>query len=116
MEFRMSEPLYKVLSADLWQQAEAEGEFRGAGIDLQDGFIHLSAPDQVKETVAKHFAGQGELVLVTVDGDRLGDSLKWEASRGGALFPHVYGVISMEAVQCVEPLPLNADSVHEFPF
>ncbi|MGI9474094.1 MAG: DUF952 domain-containing protein [Rubripirellula sp.] len=112
----MSQPLYKVLSSDLWRQAEGEGEFRGAGIDLQDGFIHLSSAGQVKETVAKHFCDQDDLVLVTIDEERLGTSLKWEPSRGGDLFPHVYGVISMEAVDRVEPLPLGPGNVHQFPF
>lgn len=112
----MSQPLYKVLSAEVWQEAESSGQFGGAGIDLTDGFIHLSAPNQVKETVAKHFADQSDLLLVTVDGSRLGSILKWEESRGGALFPHVYGVIPMGAVEKVEPLPLGEDGAHQFPF
>lgn len=112
----MSQPLYKVLSAELWREAESNGQFGGAGIDLADGFIHLSAPNQVKETVAKHFADQTDLVLVTVDGSRLGSILKWEKSRGGALFPHVYGVIPLTAVKKVEPLPLGKNGAHQFPF
>ena len=108
--------LYKVLSADAWQQAELDGTFRGVGIDLEDGFIHLSAPDQVKEVVAKYFANQDDLVLVSLDGDRLGDSLRWEASPDGVLFPHVYGDIPLQAVESVDPLPIGEDQVHQFPF
>jgi len=108
--------LYKVLSADAWQQAELEGTFRGVGIDLEDGFIHLSAPDQVKEVVAKYFANQDDLVLVSLDADRLGESLRWETSPDGVLFPHVYGGIPLEAVESVDPLPMGEDKVHQFPF
>ena len=108
--------LYKVLSADAWQQAELDGMFRGVGIDLEDGFIHLSARDQVKEMVAKYFANQDDLVLVSLDGDRLGDSLRWEASPDGVLFPHVYGDIPLQAVESVDPLPIGEDQVHQFPF
>ncbi|MDF1843500.1 MAG: DUF952 domain-containing protein [Rubripirellula sp.] len=108
--------LYKVLSADAWQQAELDGTFRGVGIDLEDGFIHLSAPDQVKEVVANFFANQDGLVLVSLDGDRLGESLRWEASSDGVLFPHVYGDIPLQAVKSVDPLPLGEDNVHQFPF
>ena len=108
--------LYKVLSADAWQQAELDGMFRGVGIDLEDGFIHLSARDQVKEMVAKYFANQDDLVLVSLDGDRLGDSLRWEASPNGVLFPHVHGDIPLQAVESVDPLPIGEDQVHQFPF
>ncbi|MGB0599712.1 MAG: DUF952 domain-containing protein [Rubripirellula sp.] len=108
--------LYKVLSADAWQQAELDGVFRGVGIDLEDGFIHLSAPNQVKEIVAKFFANQDGLVLVSLDSDRLGESLRWEASPDGILFPHVYGDIPLQAVKSVDPLPLGEDNVHQFPF
>ncbi len=108
--------LYKVLSADAWQQAELDGMFRGVGIDLEDGFIHLSARDQVKEMVAKYFANQDDLVLVSLDEDRLGDSLRWEASPNGVLFPHVHGDIQLQAVESVDPLPIGEDQVHQFPF
>lgn len=108
--------LYKVLSADAWQQAELDGMFRGVGIDLEDGFIHLSARDQVKEMVAKYFANQDDLVLVSPDEDRLGDSLRWEASPNGVLFPHVHGDIPLQAVESVDPLPIGEDQVHQFPF
>jgi len=108
--------LYKVVPAEVWRSAEQEGLFRGSGIDLQDGFIHLSAADQVVETVARHFAGQKDLMLITIDGDKLGSALRWEPSRDAALFPHVYGVIPIEAVEKVDPLPLADDGTHRFPF
>ena len=111
----MTQPLYKVVSAEVWRRAEAEGLFRGAGIDLQDGFIHLSSPDQVVETVEKHFAGQENLLLVTIDGDKLGQALRWEPSRGGDLFPHVYGEIRFDAVVQVDLLPTGDDGKHIFP-
>ena len=111
----MSSPIYKVVSRQQWLEAEASGVFRGSGVDIQDGFIHLSAADQVVETVAKHFAGQDDLLLISVDAEALGDALKWEASRGGALFPHIYGDLPMSAVTQTEPLALGQDGVHRFP-
>lgn len=113
----MSDPsLYKVVPERIWREAESTGLFRGYGIDLQDGFIHLSARDQVVQTVEKHFAGLDGLLLVTVDGEQLGSALRWEPSRGGALFPHAYAAIPMAAVQRVDPLPLRDDGQHVFPF
>jgi len=84
-------------------------------IDLQDGFIHFSTAGQAAETAARHFTGQAGLVLVAVDADVLGDALRWEVSRGGALFPHLYGDLPMSAVREVVPLPLDADGRHVFP-
>lgn len=107
--------IYKVVSADQWEEAEKTGEFLGAVIDLSDGYIHFSSPEQVQETVAKHFAGQTNLLLVAVDPDKLGEALKWEPSRGGALFPHLYGPLSMESVISVVDLPLGKDGQHLFP-
>lgn len=89
---------YKVLTTDQWAQCQADGVFTGAPVDLADGYIHLSAANQLDETIAKHFAGQSGLVVVTVDLSALGDAVKWEASRGGALFPHVYGPLPMAAI------------------
>lgn len=111
----MNRSLYKVLSAEIWKAAESVGELQGTGIDLQDGFIHLSSADQVQETVALHFAGQSDLVLVAIDAEALGETLRWESSRNDQLFPHVYGVIPMAAVERVDPLPLGADGSHIFP-
>jgi len=84
-------------------------------VDHQDGFIHFSTAEQAAETAARHFAGQGDLVLVAVDADLLGDALRWEASRGGALFPHLYGDLPMAAVLEVVSLSLDADGRHVFP-
>ncbi len=85
---------FKILTADQWAAFAAEGMFAGAPVDLADGYIHLSTGDQVAGTLAKHFAGQTGLVLATIDLTMLGDTVKWEVSRGGALFPHVYGVLT----------------------
>ena len=107
--------IYKICPEALWQEAERAGAFKGAAIDLADGYIHFSTAAQAEETAAKHFAGQNGLVLVSVDADRLGESLKWEPSRGGALFPHLYGDLPLTAVTRVDPLPLGPDGVHIFP-
>ncbi len=93
---------YKVLTADQWAQFQADGMFVGAPIDLSDGYIHLSAADQLEETIAKHFAGQSGLVVATVDLTALGNTVQWEASRGGALFPHVYGSLPIAAILDME--------------
>ena len=111
----MSETIYKISPRDAWQQALKAGVFLGAPVDEQDGYIHFSTAAQLVETAAKHFAGQDDLVLVAVDAARLGDALKWEPSRGGALFPHLYGPLLMEAVQLAEDLPLGPDGAHVFP-
>jgi len=107
--------IFKICPAPLWRQAERSGVFRGSELDLRDGFIHFSTASQAVETAAKHFAGQRDLVLVSVDANKLGDRLKWEPSRGGALFPHLYGDLDVAAVTAVHPLPLGADGAHKFP-
>jgi len=107
--------IYKILPASLWDAAERQGVFRGSPIDMQDGFIHFSIAEQAVETAAKHFAGERDLVLLHVDAARLGGRLKWEPSRGGALFPHLYGELELDAVIRVDPLPLAADGRHKFP-
>ena len=107
--------IYKICDAAAWRAAESAGVFRGAAIDLADGYIHFSSRDQVAETAARHFAGVPDLVLVAVDADALGPALRHEPSRGGALFPHLYGVLQMSAVVSVKPLPLGADGRHVFP-
>ncbi|HIQ18575.1 MAG TPA: DUF952 domain-containing protein [Novosphingobium capsulatum] len=94
---------YKVLTGE--QRAELEsGTFGGAPVDLADGYIHMSTADQVTATVDKHFAGQGDLHVATVDLTAFGPSLKWEVSRGGALFPHLYAPLPLAAVVAMEPL------------
>ena len=112
----MTQRLYKILSGTEWQQVLAAQALAGFGIDLTDGFIHLSSGDQVKETVQRYFSGRDDLMLVSIDGCFLGESLRWEESRGGASFPHVYGVITMEAIVKAETLPLGSDGEHQFPF
>jgi len=107
--------LYKIVPAALWRLAEKEGIFHGSEHDKRDGFIHFSTAEQTAETAAKHFAGQDDLLLVTVDGAALGDALKWEPSRGGALFPHLYGALAMTAVVGITPLPLGSDGRHCVP-
>jgi uncharacterized protein (DUF952 family) len=101
--------IYKIVPRDLWVEAERSGRLIGAPVDLKDGFIHFSTAAQVRETAARHFAGQDDLLLVTVDVSRLGDKLKWEPSRGGALFPHLYGDLLMAWVLDVLPLRPGAD-------
>jgi uncharacterized protein (DUF952 family) len=107
--------IFKICPVALWREAEAKGLFEGAPVDLADGFIHFSTAEQVAETAAKHFAGLSDLLLVSVEGDALGDALRWEASRGGALFPHLYGPLSPSSVLRVRPLPLGPDGRHVFP-
>ncbi|WP_322417835.1 DUF952 domain-containing protein [Mesorhizobium huakuii] len=111
----MSQFIYKITPQAPWREAEASGLFTGAPIDVADGFIHFSTAAQVRETAAKHFSGQTDLLLVAIDGASLGDALKYEVSRGGALFPHLYGVLELKAVKWVRPLPLGADGAHQFP-
>ena len=101
--------IYKICNASLWREAERAGAFTGAPVDLADGFIHFSTAEQVTETAARHFAGQEDLVLVAVDADALGTALRHEPSRGGALFPHLYGTLPLAAVRWVKPLPLGDD-------
>lgn len=105
---------YKILLREIWDQAKARGRFEGSGIDLADGYIHLSTVAQVKETASRHFAGVDGLVLVAVPEKAVAENLKWEVSRGGALFPHVYGAIDPAQVSWVKDLPWNG-TAHDFP-
>lgn len=104
--------IYKICPADLWQEAVVVGVFRSP-VDLADGFIHFSTARQVKETAAKYFAAQSELVLAAFDGDRLG--VRYEPSRGGDLFPHLYGPLDPKLALWVKPLPVGTDGAHVFP-
>jgi uncharacterized protein (DUF952 family) len=106
--------VYKICDAALWRQAEQDGVFRGAPVDLADGFIHFSAPHQVAETAAKHFAGRQDLMLIGVETDALGAALRWEPSRGGNLFPHLYGELPLSAVRTIQPLRRAADGTFIF--
>ena len=107
--------IYKIVPESLWRNALAEGVFRGAPVDLADGFIHFSTAEQVAETAARHFAGQAGLLLVAIDGEALGDALVYEPSRGGALFPHLYAALDPAAIVWSRPLPLGANGLHDFP-
>ncbi len=98
-----------------WEAALDSGEYAGSSQDLADGFIHFSAADQVVRSAAKHRAGQTGLVLLGVDPEALGEALKWEPSRSGKLFPHLYGHLRPSAVVEIHPLPLGRGGAHEFP-
>lgn len=111
----MTSIIYKICPESLWRSAEAAGRFEGAPVDLADGYIHFSTAAQARETAAKHFAGQSDLLLVAVEARRLGDALRWEPSRGGALFPHLYAPLGLDAVLWTRPLPLGANGFHAFP-
>ncbi|RIY03786.1 DUF952 domain-containing protein [Aureimonas flava] len=107
--------IFKLSPRSEWLAAEAAGRFAGAPVDLKDGYIHFSTAAQVRETAAKHFAGEPTLIVAAVDPEKLGAALKWEPSRGGDLFPHLYGELSMAAVVYVADLPLGPDGHHVFP-
>jgi uncharacterized protein (DUF952 family) len=111
----MTAQIYKIVPEDLWRAAERTRVFTGAPVDVSDGFIHFSTAAQVQETAARHFAGQQGLLLVAVSTASLGDALRWEPSRGGALFPHLHAPLGLHAVQWVRPLPLGPDGTHVFP-
>jgi len=108
-------PIYHMCRRAEWVAAEAAGSYRGSSQDTADGFIHFSTADQIRESARKHRAGQTDIVLVTVDALRLGAALKWEPSRGGALFPHLYGPLPLDAVIRIDALPLGPDGLHLFP-
>jgi uncharacterized protein (DUF952 family) len=101
--------IYKLLEAASWDAARAAGVFTGSAVDARDGFIHFSDAAQAQETARLHFKGKSGLVLLTVDADQLGEALKWEPSRGGALFPHLYGALPVTAVIEARNLELDAD-------
>lgn len=107
--------IFKIVPEKLWHEAEAKGTFKGSAVDLADGFIHFSTAAQLRETAAKHFAGQDDLLIVAIDEEKLGEALRYEVSRGGALFPHLYAPLPFTAVAWVKPLPLGADGHHIFP-
>jgi uncharacterized protein (DUF952 family) len=103
--------VYKILSAAEWAEALRAGRFDGSAVDLKDGFIHLSTATQAQETARRHFAGQSGLVLLAIEAERIGASLKWEPSRGGDLFPHIYGALDPALVETVTEIGLGADGV-----
>ena len=107
--------IFKICPENIWRAAEDAGAFAGSPIDRGDGFIHFSTAAQAAETAARHFSGQADLVLVAVEAEALGDALRYEPSRGGALFPHLYGPLPLSAVRWVKPLRLGPDGRHRFP-
>ncbi|MGD9615637.1 MAG: DUF952 domain-containing protein [Alphaproteobacteria bacterium] len=111
----MSEVIYHICPAEMWAAALAAGGYDGTGDDRRDGFIHFSTAAQLRERAWRHRAGQEGLVLVAVETARLGDRLRWEPARGGALFPHLYGKLSPDEALEVVPLPLGPDGEHVFP-
>ncbi len=107
--------IFKIFAAEEWAALERDGATTGAPVDLADGFIHFSTAEQAPETAVRHFAGREGLVLVAVEAEALGDALKWEPSRGGALFPHLYAPLGREQVLWAKPLRLSASGAHVFP-
>jgi uncharacterized protein (DUF952 family) len=103
--------IYKILPRAEWAAAQAAGRFEGSAVDHQDGYIHFSTAAQAGETARRYFVGQADLVVLEVEGDDLGDTLKWEPSRGGDLFPHLYGVLLTGQVTAVHAAPLDADGI-----
>jgi uncharacterized protein (DUF952 family) len=107
--------IYKICPEALWHEAEAMGGFAGSPLDRADGFIHFSTAAQARDTVFRHFAGQADLLLVAVEAESLGEALRYEPSRGGDLFPHLYGTLPLSAVRWVRPLRLDSAGCHVFP-
>jgi uncharacterized protein (DUF952 family) len=107
--------IYKILPKRLWEEALQTGAFAGSPVDIADGFIHFSTASQVQETAAKHFSGVRDLVLVAVDANALGDAIKWEPSRGGALFPHLYGSLPVKLAEWVKLMALDANGTPRVP-
>jgi len=106
--------IFKIVAGEAWRASTAAGVFLGAEVDRADGYIHFSTAAQAPETAAKWFAGRADLMLVAVEADALGPALRWEPSRGGALFPHLYGALPLAAVAWSRPLPLGVDGRHDF--
>jgi uncharacterized protein (DUF952 family) len=106
--------VYKIVATEEWAQAQSAGVFTGVAIDRADGFIHFSTAEQAPETASKWFSGRGDLTLAAIDAEALGKDLRWEPSRGGALFPHLYAPLPMSAVLWARPLPLGSDGGHVF--
>ena len=107
--------IYKIADASSWAAATTRGRYDGSRDDIRDGFIHFSTAAQARETAAKHFAGRADLVIAAIDPSMLSDALKWEPSRGGALFPHLHGPLTLAAVAWTRPLPIGPDGHHAFP-
>jgi len=108
--------IYHMCKRAEWEAARIGGHYSGSSQDREDGFIHFSGPDQIVESAAKHRKGQSDLVIIEVDPAALGADLRWEESRGGRLFPHLYRPLPVAAVRRVAELPLGADGRHRFPW
>ncbi len=111
----MTELIYHLAAASAWEAATGAGAYSGAEEDRADGFLHFSTKEQIAESAARHKAGRTDLVLLAVDVASLGDALKWEPSRGGALFPHLYGDVPLSAVRAAVPLKVGPDGRHVMP-
>lgn len=107
--------IYKILPRAEWTAAEAAGRFGGSAVDHQDGYIHFSTAAQAGETARRYFAGIADLVVLEVEGDDVGPALRWEPSRGGDLFPHLYGPLDVSCVRAVHDAPLGGDGVPRMP-
>ena len=111
----MTQKIYKILTPEQWQDALSAGVFKGAPVDLADGYIHFSTADQAQETADKHFRHSGDLLLAAFEDSVFGEALKWEPSRGGALFPHLYAELDPSLALAVHDLPQKDDGSHQFP-
>lgn len=107
--------IFKILTLEQWESFRAARKFLGAPVDLADGFIHFSTQQQVIETAEKHFGEFDELILAAVVVEPMGEQLKWEPSRGGQLFPHLYGVLHLEHVEQHWHVKKSQNGEHEFP-
>lgn len=111
----MSQIIYKILTPEQWNEALSSGVFKGAPVDLVDGYIHFSTAEQAQETADKHFRNAGDLLLASFESEAFGDNLKWEPSRGGALFPHLFAELDPSLVVSVHDLVQRDDGSHQFP-
>ena len=107
--------IYKICKESLWPKSGSIDQFDGSPIDVQDGYLHFSTALQVRDTAARHFSGQTDLLLIAIDTELLGEDLRYESSRGGDLFPHLYARLPLSAVLWKKPLPLGPDGHHVFP-
>lgn len=107
--------IFKIAPIGEWANAEVAGRYNGSAVDIRDGYIHFSTAAQIVDTLEKHYAGLDNLVIVAVDADELGEALRYETARGGALFPHLYAPLPMSAILWVKPLVLKADGSHVLP-
>lgn len=107
--------IFKIVHRDEWRGAQRSGEYRGSAKDRADGFLHFSSARQIPGTLARYYAGMGDLLLVCVDADRLGSSLKYEAARDGDLYPHLYGPLAIAATMWTKPIVLHADGSFDLP-